>query len=383
MADAKLKAETDAKVKADAATQAKLLADAKLKAETDAKAKTDASAQAKLLADAKLKAETDAKVKADAATQAKLLADAKLKADADAAAQEKLAITPNDELAKSMENLINLIKEFKIKQLELLKKLNGTVSNKEKDLKDLKEENDLSEKGIFTQPKPFKSVSAENNALFSLNSEIDQLIKTQKDKITELENLYKERLKKAHNKTDEIAQYYLKSIESLKVDQTKVIQTNTQLLTSLEEIKTATEIEKKRRIKKASFENDETRYLKDVETLKRLKETTAIAKNNFTPEDFDFGDEQSNMQILKNIKNTNTGYYLTIAVHNDLSKRDEFLKKTIATGQKNIDFFYDVNTSRYFIYYTKYNTIEEAKKALEAKGSTPYNGKMVIVKVEN
>ncbi|MES2240763.1 MAG: PorP/SprF family type IX secretion system membrane protein, partial [Bacteroidota bacterium] len=84
LAEAKLKTETDAKAKADAAAQAKLLTDAKLKTETDAKAKADAAAQAKLLAEAKLKPETDAKAKADAAAQAKLLADAKLKAETDA-----------------------------------------------------------------------------------------------------------------------------------------------------------------------------------------------------------------------------------------------------------------------------------------------------------
>ncbi|RVT79892.1 type IX secretion system membrane protein PorP/SprF [Flavobacterium sufflavum] len=376
-ADAQAKLLADEKAKADALAQAKLAAENKAKADAQAKLLADEKAKTDALAQAKLAAEN--KAKADA--QAKLLADAKAKADS--IAQAKLAISPNDELAKSMENLINLIKEFKTKQLELLKKLDGTVSNKEKDLKDLKEENDLSEKGIFTQPKPFKSVTAENNALFSLNSEIDQLIKTQKDKITELENLYKERLKKGHNKTDEASQHYLQSIESLKDDQTKLIQTNTKLLTSLEEIKKETEIEKKRRIKRASFENDDSRYLKDLEALKRIKETTPVSKNNFKPEDFDYGDEQANMQILKKIKNTDAGYYLIIAVHNDSSKRDEFLTKTVSAGQKDINFFYDVNTSKYFIYYNRFDNIEEAKRALSSKGSTPYNGKMIIVKVEN
>jgi type IX secretion system PorP/SprF family membrane protein len=422
-ADAKLKAEeeakaklaAEAKAKADAIAQAKLAADAKLKAEEEAKAKlaaevkakVDSIAQAKLAADAKLKAEeeakaklaAEAKAKTDAIAQAKLAAEAKLKAeeeakaklaaevkakaDSIAKAKEEVVVTPTDDNAKSMENLIRLIREFKVTQQQLLKKLNRTVSDKEKDLKDLKEENDLSEKGIFRQPKPFKSVSAENSALFSLNSEIEELNKNQKEKIAELEGLYQERLKKGRNKTDETTQYYLKLIESLKEDQTKVIQTNNELLSSLEEIKKETEIEKKRRIKRASFENDESRYLKDLETLKRLKATTPISDNKFKPEDFDYGDEQASMQILKNIKNVETGYYLIIAVHNTTDKRDTFLTKTLSSGQRDIDFFYDVNSSKYFIYYNKFNTIEQAKRALETKGSTPYNGKMVIVKVEN
>lgn len=99
--------------------------------------------------------------------------------------------------------------------------------------------------------------------------------------------------------------------------------------------------------------------------------------------DFDYGEEQSNMQILKSIKNVDNGFYLVVAVHSDVAKRDAFLTKAVAAGQTNINFFYDVNTSKYFIYYDKFDNIDEAKKALQSKGSTPYNGKMSIAKIEN
>ncbi|UFH36281.1 PorP/SprF family type IX secretion system membrane protein [Flavobacterium acetivorans] len=405
-ADAKLKAEADAqaklaaeaKAKADALAQAKLDADAKLKAEADAqaklaaeaKAKAEALAQAKLAADAKLKAEADAqaklaaeaKAKADALAQAKLAADAKLKAEAEAEAQAKLAEEPKDDNAREMKNLTQFIEESKKTQQELLERLDVTVADREKDLKDLKEENDLSDKGIFKEPKPFKSVSAQNNALLSLEFEIEELNKMQNSKIASLESLYKERLKKS-NKNDPTVQFYLKTIETLKLDQTKAIQKNTNLLSSLEKIKEGIEIEKKRRIKRASFENDQGKYLNDVATLKRIKESTPLSKEIFKPEDFDYGDEQSNMQIVKNVQNVDGGYYLVLAVHSDVAKRDAFLTKVVAAGERNINFFYDVNTSKYFIYDTKFDSIEEAKKALESSGSKPYNGKMVMVRVEN
>jgi len=406
-ADAQAKLLADEKAKADAIAQAKLAAENKAKADAqakllaDEKAKADAIAQAKLAAENKAKADVQAKLladekaKADAIAQAKLAAENKAKADAqakllaeakakkDSLDQAKLASTAKDDNAKSMDNLAKLISESKNTQQELLNKLNTTVENKQKELDDLKEENDLSEKGIFKAPKPFKSVSAENAALLSLKSEIDALNKNQNEKIAQLETLYNERIKKGVNKNDATAQSYLKMIEALKASQIKVLQTNTNLLSSLEEIKTKTEIEKKRRIKRASFENDDSRYVKDLEALKRIKETTPVTKTNFKAEDFDYGDEQANMQILKKIKNTDAGYYLVIAVHNDQSKRDEFLTKTVSAGQRDINFFYDVNSSKYFIYYNKFDNIEEAKKALESKGSTPYNGKMAIVKVEN
>ena len=408
---AQAKLDSDNKAKADALAQAKLVADAKAKADAlveaklaaDAKAKADALAQAKLAADAKANADAlvqaklaaDAKAKADALAQAKLAADAKAKADALAQAKldanteakadalAKLAATPKDATTKSMDNLSKLVEESKNTQQQLLVRLSETVANKEKDLKELKEENDLSEKGIFKEPKPFKSVSAENNALEALKLELVEVNKTQTVKIKELENLYKERLKKVPNKDDETNQYYLKAIETLKQEQLRVLQSNTNLIASLEKIKTDTEIEKKRRIKRAGFENDQSRYLKDKATLSLIKEKTAFSSVPLKAEDFDSGDEQSTMQILKNIKNVESGYYLVVAVHSDVAKRDEFLTKAVAAGQTNIDFFYDINTSKYFIYYNKFDNIEEAKKALESKGSKPYNGKMSLAKIEN
>ncbi|MFV8464248.1 type IX secretion system membrane protein PorP/SprF [Flavobacterium sp. LB1P62] len=396
-ADVQAKLVADAKVKADALAQAKLAADAKAKADAlaqeklvaDAKAKADALAQTKLVSDGKAKADAlaqaklaaDVKAKADADMQAKLAADAKAKADADI--QAKLAATAKDSDIKSMDNLAKLVEDSKNTQQQLLTRLDATVASKEKDLKDLKEENDLSDKGILSEPKPFKSVSAENSALEALKLEIAVVNKTQNEKIIALDNLYKERIQKVPNKNDATNQYYLKTIESLKAEQLKVIQANMNLISSLEKIKAETEIEKKRRIKRAGFENDQSRYLKDKATLSRIKEKTPFSAIPLKAEDFDYGDEQSNMQILKNIKNVESGYYLVVAVHNDVAKRDDFLTKSVAAGQSNIDFFYDINTSKYFIYYDKFDTIEQAKKALQAKGNKPYNSKMSIAKIEN
>jgi hypothetical protein len=247
----------------------------------------------------------------------------------------------------------------------------------------MKEENDLSEKGIFKEPKPFKSTAGENNALEALNLQIAEVSKIQNDKIKELEGLYSQRIKKVSDKNETLNQYYLKTIETLKTEQSQAVQSNKDLVSSLEKIKIATEIEKKRRIKKASFVNEGDRFSQDKATLARIKETTPYSASPSKAADFDYGEEQSNMQILKSIKNVDSGFYLVVAVHSDVAKRDAFLTKTVAAGQTNINFFYDVNTSRYFIYYDKFDNIEQAKNALQSKGSTPYNGKMSIAKIEN
>jgi type IX secretion system PorP/SprF family membrane protein len=394
IADAKVKADADAKAKlaadakakadADAALQAKLIADAKVKAVADAKAKLAADAKTKADAGAVLQAKliADAKVKADADAKAKLAEEARLKAETEAAAKAKLASIPKDENAKSIDNLTKIVVDSKKGQQDLLRQLNVKVSDKEKDLKELKEENDLSEKGIYKEPKVFKSVSAENTALESLKAQIVVMNQNQKLKIIELDNLYKERIKKGGNLNDETNQTYLKTIEALKSDQVRAIQSNLDLVSTLEKIKVDTEIEKKRRIKRAAFANNQDRYLQDVAALKRIKEKTVVSTIPFKETDFDFGEEQSNVQVLKDIKNVEKGYYLVIAVHQDVSKRDDFLTKTVASGQSNVDFFYDVKSGKYFIYYDKFDSIEEAKKALQSKGDKPFNGKMSMVKIE-
>src|SRR5690606_1448951 len=127
------------------------------------------------------------------------------------------------------------------------------------------------------------------------------------------------------------------------------------------QIEEATEIERKRRIKKAAYTNEQDRYVQDRAALNLIKKQTGVSAIMPKTEDFDFGEEQSsNIQILKNIPNVNPGFYIVVAVHNDVDKRDEFLKKMVASGQSNVDFFFDVSTSKYFIYYQKYDNIDAA-----------------------
>lgn len=418
-ADAKAKAETlikvkqtaEAKAKADALAKARLAAEEKAKAYALARAKKaaanrariDSIIRAKLNAEERTKADALAKTKTDtenkakaealaaqkaaeekakAAALAKAKTDAENKAKAEAISTQTTTV-PNDENAKAMDDLAKSIEGLRSSQQELLKKFDDMVAVKEKDLKDLKEENDLSEKGIFKAPKPFKSASAENRAIESLRQQITDINLKQNQKIKELEALSAERNKKTSTKNDEFNRLYQNTISKLKTEQSNAVLTNQNLISSLEKINVETEFEKKRRIKRAVFENDQDKFVKDRATLNKIKEETPFSAVPLKPTDFDFGEEQSSMQILKNIKNTQNAYYLILAVHNDTAKRDDFLRKTVSLGQDNIDFFYDVNTSKYFIYYEKFDDLEDAKRALKAKGNKPYTNKLSIVRIEN
>jgi hypothetical protein len=178
--------------------------------------------------------------------------------------------------------------------------------------------------------------------------------------------------------------YYKKTIQKLKAEQLKTIQTKAALQASLDSINTATEFERKRRIKRAAFNNEKDRYEQDKATLERIKQNTPLSNMPYQESDFDFGEERTgSIQILKNIQNVDSGFYIILAVHTDVAKRDDFLTKSVASGLKDINFFYDVNTSKYYIYHQKYNSIEEANRAVNSIENKAYNAKVSIIKAEN
>lgn len=293
-----------------------------------------------------------------------------------------IVLKPKDREFVAIDNLTAVLAVTKTKQDNLLNRLTVTIAQRENDLAQMKQENDLSEQGIYTEPKPFKSSALENSELELLQTEITAIAKEQKDKIRELEIAYSEKMKKGNEQDEILLKEYAVTIQNLKEEHLAAVQANTDLNRSLEQIKEATEIEKKRRIKRASFVNVDGRLAQDIATLKRIKETTVLSTEPLKPSNFDSGEVQPEVQIIKGNKNVSPGYYVVIAVHNEVAKRDEFLTKTVASGEANVNFFYDANSSKYFIYYESFETIEAAKQALNKKGSAPYNGAMTIVKME-
>ncbi|NRD20018.1 PorP/SprF family type IX secretion system membrane protein [Winogradskyella eckloniae] len=390
LAQAKLAAEQ--KAKEEALAQAKLAAEQKAKEEALAqaklaaehKAKEEALAQAKLDAEQKAKEEALAQAKLDAEQKAKEEAQAILDAEEQKTNEEDIIENPKDELAQTMKKIAKSTEDSKETQNDLLKQFDEIVTIKNNDLKDLKEENDLGDQGITVEPKPFKSVTAENNKLNAIKTDLEKVILTRNDKIEELTQLYNERAEIEEFALDEVNLFYKAEIDKLKTEQLEANKTKLALDTKLESIKIATEVEKRRRIKRAAYSNEEDRYNQDRSLLQNIKTTTSLNETAYTPEDFDYGEDLgSNIIILKNIDNVESGYYLIIAVHSDIKRRNDFVTKVVSAGRTDIDFFHDVSTSKYYIFYEKFDNIKDANNALKTKGNRPYNGKMSIVKIEN
>jgi len=383
-AEAKAQAEVQrlAEEKARQEAEAKAQAEAQRLAEEKARQEAEAKAQAEAQRLAEEKARKDAEAKALAA--AELQQDSTTKKDSIVVDVATLIEESSDERTKQMLNIETETKASSVEQASLLRELDSMVMVKDADLKALKQENDLSEQGIAVQPRPFKSITAENQRLQAIQTDLDALIESRSQKIEELEELYEETIIGDTLTNDVVLLYYKKEIRRLKSEQLKALDTKARLESQLKDIRVATEFERRRRIKRAAFDNEEERYRQDRAALKNIKETTTVSNSGVSINEFDFGEELgNNIKILKNISNTPDGYYLILAVHSDVEKRNEFVTKVVASGNKNIDFFYDVNTSKYYIYSKKVNDINNARQELNTRGNQPYNSKMSIVKIEN
>ena len=291
---------------------------------------------------------------------------------------------PTDNVGKSISALTLETERSNETQIQLIVDLESAVAIKENDLKDLKEENDLNEQNIYVAPKPFKSLSEENEAIERLKISLDTIRLGQNKKIVELESLLAERVISFTDPIDETNLYFKNKIDILKLEQEKVIRNRESLDSSLEQISIATDFERKRRIKRATFDNDQDRYTQDRNTLDSLKQNVTLRITELSLEVIDFGRERNNnIQILKNIEQTESGYYLILAIHTTVIKRDKFLVQVISSGNKEVDFFFNVSTSEYYIYSKRFDNINETQRELASKSDEAYNEKLNIIKIEN
>lgn len=339
-----------------------------------------AEEQARLVSEEQSRIAAQEQILLDTEEQARLVAEEEVRI----AAEKLLISNPTDNVGKSISALTLETERFNETQIQLIVDLESAVAIKENDLKDLKEENDLSEQNIYVAPKPFKSLSEENEAIERLKISLDTIRLGQNKKIAELETLLAERVISFTDPIDETNLYFKNKIDILKLEQEKVIRNRESLVSSLEQISIATDFERKRRIKRATFDNDQDRYTQDRNTLDSLKQNVTLRITELSLEVIDFGRERNNnIQILKNIEQTESGYYLILAIHTTVIKRDKFLVQVISSGNKEVDFFFNVSTSEYYIYSKRFDNINETQRELASKSDEAYNEKLNIIKIEN
>ena len=365
-------------------TQEKTTADDQDRIATEEQARLVAEEQSRIAAQEQIILDTEEQARLVEEEQVRIAAEEQVKLDTEKEAKEREIDNPTDNIGKSISELTLETERSNETQIQLIVDLETAVSIKENDLKDLKEENDLSEQNIYVAPKPFKSLSEENEAIERLKISLDTIRLGQNKKIAELESLLAERLISFTDPIDETNLYFKNKIDILKLEQEKVIRNRESLVSSLEQISIATDFERKRRIKRATFDNDQDRYTQDRNTLDSLKQNVTLRVTELSLEVIDFGRERNNnIQILKNIEQTESGYYLILAIHSTVIKRDKFLVQVISSGNKEVDFFFNVSTSEYYIYSKRFDSINETQRELTSKSDEPYNEKLNIIKIEN
>lgn len=350
------------------------------KTTTDDQDRIATEEQARQVAEEQPRIAAQEQIIVDTEEQARLVAEEEVRI----AAEKLLISNPTDNVGKSISALTLETERSNETQIQLIVDLESAVAIKKNDLKELKEENDLSEQNIYVAPKPFKSLSEENEAIERLKISLDTIRSDQNKKIAALESLLAERVISFTDPIDETNLYFKNKIDILKLEQEKVIRNRESLVSSLEQISIATDFERKRRIKRATFDNDQDRYTQDRNTLDSLKQNVTLRITELSLELIDFGRERNNnIQILKNIEQTESGYYLILAIHSTVIKRDKFLVQVISSGNKEVDFFFNVSTSEYYIYSKKFDSINETQRELASKSDEPYNEKLNIIKIEN
>ena len=195
----------------------------------------------------------------------------KLELLAEQKAKEEQEFTPTDKLGEAILSITKKTEKSKTTQSELLQRFDDIVEIKNKDLKDLKEENDLSEQGITVKPKPFKSITEENNALNAIKSDLEKVIKARNEEIKALKKLEEDSKESGVIMLENVKLYYKKTIKRLESEQKEAIKAKNKLDKRLEDINISTEFERRRRIKRAAFDNEDERYTQDRDALKRIK----------------------------------------------------------------------------------------------------------------
>ena len=367
---------------------------ARLKAAAD-KAKAEAAAKALAEKD-RLAAEEAARLKA-AADKAKAEAAAKAQAEKDKLSTEEALRKKleSDESNKAVEAFKKDIETKSNASDELTKSLEAIVKERDADLKEFLLENTLNADGTVRGPKGFVNTKEENAKLENLKSRIS-LNKVEFDKLIrdfEASNIQRLKEIKAKGISDTDAKplndYYQKMLNDLKQKRETFNRLEKEADLKIQKIKDEKEAERLRRIKKADYDSETERNRRNQEYLEGLKKNQEVVGGNDTAPKNKEGESINNpnaiidIPIIKKLTDVSAGYYLVLKTFSNLEETKAYLSTVIsAGGGANVNFFYNLHNSTYYVYIAKADTMGDANQELKAKGTKTYNKNMFIAKVE-
>ncbi|MGE5942920.1 MAG: SPOR domain-containing protein, partial [Flavobacteriales bacterium] len=131
--------------------------------------------------------------------------------------------------------------------------------------------------------------------------------------------------------------------------------------------------------------NDINKRNSTAKTINSLSEPVEVTstQNAISKNDSKFLQSPNIIQIMKNVKGVESGFYLVYNSYKDTTERNKFIKTLESNGHSNINFFSDSENLCYYIYTEKFNDLASATKSMNLKTKSAHNEEMFIVKVEN
>ena len=294
----------------------------------------------------------------------------------------------------------------------LISKLDSLVYTMNEDLSELKntEIEDL-ERSKQLEAQSYESISKTSQLSLQLKKDLAEnrkvysgLMNKAQRIALEKNNEYKKKVRENSkadtakpNKEVAIIDIYKK----MELDQARRDELNEALLKKIDSLGGEKKIELKRRISKATFYSREARNFDDKLALVRLKKYQNEAQksqsqntvhkkvNQLNLRELKEAVEQdtltavnrSKIQVLDNLKEVPTGYYIVLGDFIEAEDRDQFIMKLIDTGEFNSSFFFNVNILSYYVFTKFFYTEEEALYEYKQKSGQELYEKMLIVKI--
>ena len=304
----------------------------------------------------------------------------------------------------SVEKLRLVLDANKKIQDVLIGKLDSLASTMERDLADLKN----SDVETLEESKKLEKESHQNII------ETDKLILGLKRDLAENRKIYTGIMQKVHRITVQENQEYKKKVKAnlsdndlasiaeinkLSEDQLANEKKNDALLAKVATIDAEKKDELKRKISKATFYSSEAREYDDklaqvkLQRYQKTAEETRkdVATNTTLPEASEIRKElnenivdekhPTKMEIIRNLKDLEEGYYMVAQVADEASQRDAFAIKFTDAGETKTSFFYNVNTLSYYVYTKIFKTADEAIYEYRTKVNNPLFSSLFIVQI--
>ena len=135
------------------------------------------------------------------------------------------------------------------------------------------------------------------------------------------------------------------------------------------------------RLKK--YQNEAQKSQSQNKFYKKTKEPSLREIKKAVEQDTLNATNRSKIQVLDNLKEVPSGYYIVLADFIEAEDRDQFIMKLIDRGEFNSSFFFNVNILSYYVYTKFFSTEDEALYEYKLKKNQELFEKMLVVRIVN